>query len=100
MPAPDSFLGQTVSHSAEHNDAKETAATYQAAAALREAESGNREQARAERRTGELLTLSDYFPLVPILLPTPVTKSYPVLQLKVPAVPETISRKSPVPMFE
>jgi len=41
MPAPDSFLGQTVSHSAEHNDAKEAAATYQAAAALREAESGN-----------------------------------------------------------
>ena len=34
--------------SAQHNDAKETAATYQAAAALREVESGNREQARAE----------------------------------------------------
>jgi tetratricopeptide (TPR) repeat protein len=34
--------------SAQHNDAKEAAATYQAAAALREAESGNREQARAE----------------------------------------------------
>jgi tetratricopeptide (TPR) repeat protein len=34
--------------SAEHNDAKETAASYQAAAALREVESGNREQARAE----------------------------------------------------
>ena len=34
--------------SAEHNDAKETAATYQAAAALREVESGNREQARAD----------------------------------------------------
>jgi len=34
--------------SAEHNDAKESAASYQAAAALREAESGNREQARAE----------------------------------------------------
>ena len=31
--------------SAEHNDAKETAATYQAAAALREVESGNRKQA-------------------------------------------------------
>jgi serine/threonine protein kinase/Tfp pilus assembly protein PilF len=34
--------------SAEHNDAKETAATYQAAAALREAGAVNREQARAE----------------------------------------------------
>ncbi len=34
--------------SAQHNDAKERAATYQAAAALREVEAGNREQARAE----------------------------------------------------
>ncbi len=34
--------------SAQHNDAKETAATYQVAAALREVEAGNREQARAE----------------------------------------------------
>jgi len=34
--------------SAQHNDAKETAAAYQAAAALREVESGNREQARAD----------------------------------------------------
>jgi tetratricopeptide (TPR) repeat protein len=34
--------------SAEHNDAKESAAAYQAAAALCEVESGNREQARAE----------------------------------------------------
>jgi serine/threonine protein kinase/tetratricopeptide (TPR) repeat protein len=34
--------------SAQHNDAKESAAVYQAAAALREVESGNREQARAE----------------------------------------------------
>jgi tetratricopeptide (TPR) repeat protein len=34
--------------SAQHNDAKESAAAYQAAAALREAEAGNREQARAE----------------------------------------------------
>jgi hypothetical protein len=34
--------------SAQHNDAKETAAAYQAAAALCEAEAGNREQARAE----------------------------------------------------
>ena len=34
--------------SALHNDAKETAAAYQAAAALREVEAGNREQARAE----------------------------------------------------
>ena len=34
--------------SAQRNDAKETAAGYQAASALREAESGNREQARAE----------------------------------------------------
>jgi tetratricopeptide (TPR) repeat protein len=34
--------------SAEHNDAKETAAAYQAAAALREAEAGNRAQVRAD----------------------------------------------------
>jgi len=34
--------------SAQHNDAKEAAAAYQAAAALREVEAGNREQARAE----------------------------------------------------
>jgi hypothetical protein len=34
--------------SAQHNDAKEAAATYQAAAALREVESGNRAQARAD----------------------------------------------------
>jgi eukaryotic-like serine/threonine-protein kinase len=34
--------------SARHNDAKDTAADYQAAAALREVASGNREQARAE----------------------------------------------------
>src|SRR5208337_5031734 len=34
--------------SAQHNDAKETAAAYQAAAALREVEAGNQEQARAQ----------------------------------------------------
>ena len=34
--------------SAQHNDAKEAAAAYQAAAALREVEAGKREQARAE----------------------------------------------------
>ena len=34
--------------SAERNDAKETAAIYQAAAGLREVEAGNREQARAD----------------------------------------------------
>jgi tetratricopeptide (TPR) repeat protein/predicted Ser/Thr protein kinase len=34
--------------SAQHNDAQETAAAYQAVAALREVEAGNREQARAE----------------------------------------------------
>jgi tetratricopeptide (TPR) repeat protein/predicted Ser/Thr protein kinase len=34
--------------SAQHNNAKETAAGYQAEAALREVESGNRERARAE----------------------------------------------------
>jgi tetratricopeptide (TPR) repeat protein len=33
---------------AQHIDAKETAATYQAAAAMREAEAGNREQSRAD----------------------------------------------------
>ena len=37
---------------AQHNDAKESAAAYQAAAALREVESGNREQARAEANAG------------------------------------------------
>jgi tetratricopeptide (TPR) repeat protein/tRNA A-37 threonylcarbamoyl transferase component Bud32 len=41
-------LTRRAMESAEHNDAKETAATYQAAAALREVEAGNREQARAE----------------------------------------------------
>jgi tetratricopeptide (TPR) repeat protein len=41
-------LTQRAMDSARHNDAKETAAAYQAAAALREVESGNREQARAE----------------------------------------------------
>jgi len=46
------------------------------------------------------LVLALYFPLVPILLPTPVTKSYPVLQVKAQAAPETISRKSPVPVLE
>jgi tetratricopeptide (TPR) repeat protein len=34
--------------SAQHNDAKETAALYEAAAALREMESGNRKQGRAD----------------------------------------------------
>ena len=34
--------------SAQHNDAKETAAIYQAEAALREVEAGNRQQARAD----------------------------------------------------
>ena len=34
--------------SAQRNEAKESAAAYQAAAALREVESGNREEARAE----------------------------------------------------
>jgi serine/threonine protein kinase len=36
--------------SAQHNDAKESAAAYQAAAALREVESGNRELARVEAK--------------------------------------------------
>jgi len=36
--------------SAQHNDAKERAAAYQAVAALREVEAGNREQARAEAK--------------------------------------------------
>ena len=36
--------------SAQHNDAKESAAAYQAAAALREVEAGNREQGRAEAK--------------------------------------------------
>ncbi|MGO9255897.1 MAG: tetratricopeptide repeat protein, partial [Bryobacteraceae bacterium] len=41
-------LTQRAMNSAQRNDAKEAAAAYQAAAALREVESGNREQARAE----------------------------------------------------
>jgi len=41
-------LTQRAMDSAERNDAKETAAIYQAAAALREVEAGNREQARAD----------------------------------------------------
>jgi predicted Zn-dependent protease len=41
-------LTRRAMNSAEHNDAKETAAAYQAAAALREVESGNREQAQAD----------------------------------------------------
>jgi DNA-binding winged helix-turn-helix (wHTH) protein/tetratricopeptide (TPR) repeat protein len=41
-------LTQGAIESAERNDAKETAASYQAAAALREVESGNRKQARRD----------------------------------------------------
>jgi serine/threonine protein kinase/Tfp pilus assembly protein PilF len=41
-------LTQRAMDSAEHNDAKETAATYQVESALREVEMGNREQARAD----------------------------------------------------
>jgi predicted Zn-dependent protease len=41
-------LTQRAMDSAQHHNAKEAAAAYQAAAALREVESGNREQARAE----------------------------------------------------
>jgi len=41
-------LTERAMDSAQHNDAKETAAAYKAAAALREAEAENREQARAE----------------------------------------------------
>jgi serine/threonine protein kinase len=45
-------LTQSAIESARHNDAKETAAVYQAAAALREVESGNRERARADADAG------------------------------------------------
>ena len=41
-------LTQRAMDSAQHNDAKETAATYQAVAALREGESGDTGQARAD----------------------------------------------------
>ncbi len=41
-------LTRRAMESARHNDATETAATYQAAAALREVEVGNRKQARAD----------------------------------------------------
>jgi tetratricopeptide (TPR) repeat protein len=43
-----SKLTRRAMDSAQHNDAKETAAYYQAEAALREVELGNRERARAE----------------------------------------------------
>jgi hypothetical protein len=43
---------------AQHNDAQETAATYQAAAALREVESGNRERARAQANAALKLSSS------------------------------------------
>ena len=46
--------------SAQHNDARETAAAYQAAAALREVESGNREQARAEANAAVKLAPNRY----------------------------------------
>jgi tetratricopeptide (TPR) repeat protein len=41
-------LTRRAMESAQHNEAKERAAAYQAAAALREVEAGNREQGRAE----------------------------------------------------
>jgi eukaryotic-like serine/threonine-protein kinase len=41
-------LTQKAMDSAQYNDAKESAAAYQAQAALREVESGNREQARTD----------------------------------------------------
>jgi DNA-binding winged helix-turn-helix (wHTH) protein/tetratricopeptide (TPR) repeat protein len=43
-------LTERAMNSAQRNDAKERAAAYQAAAALREVESGSREQARAEAK--------------------------------------------------
>jgi eukaryotic-like serine/threonine-protein kinase len=46
--------------SAQYNDAKETAAAYQAAAALREVESGNREKARAEANAALKLAPNRY----------------------------------------
>ena len=46
--------------SAQHNDAKETAASYQAAAALREVESGNRKQARVEANAAVKLAPNRY----------------------------------------
>ena len=46
--------------SAQHNDAKERAAGYQAEAALREVEAGNREQARAEAHAALKLAPSGY----------------------------------------
>jgi len=49
-------LTQRAMDSAKHNDARESAAAYQAAAALREVESGNREQARADANAAVKLT--------------------------------------------
>ena len=48
-------LTRRAMYSAEHNDARETAAEYQAVAALREVESGYREQARAEAKAAVML---------------------------------------------
>ena len=68
--------------SAEHNEAKETSASYQAAAALREAEAGNREQARtdanaalklAQNRDVRVVTA---LTLAPSVLSTPGKSNY------------------------
>ena len=53
-------LTRRAMESAERNDAKETAAAYQAVAALREVESGNREQARAEANAALKLAPNRY----------------------------------------
>ncbi len=50
-------LTRRAMNSAEHNDAKESAASYQAAASLREVESGNREEARADAKGALTATL-------------------------------------------
>ena len=55
--------------SAQHSDARERAASYQAAAALREVESGNREQARAEANAAlKLATNRDVQAIVALVL--------------------------------
>jgi predicted Zn-dependent protease len=53
-------LTRRAMNSAWHNDAKERAAAYQAEAALREVESGNREQARAEAKAALKLAPNRY----------------------------------------
>ena len=54
-------LTRRATDSAQHNDAKEAAAAYLALGALREVESGNREQARADADAAVKLAPNGYY---------------------------------------